>query len=188
MKKSALFLFVLGIFFAVCAFFIDKVENLPFVLNLLAPQYTKAHSSLIELEKKTILIPADPGFDAIANIFLLKLGEENPSNSLKDIFVTKIERHKPVLAFSKSLVGEYVKLTFSLSNGQSINWSIEKLKETIFAHKTKSIFSFAAIIFFFGIVNTIFAFILQVIDGQRKQGNNPIATVSTSEKVNWLPE
>jgi len=171
MKPSAMVLFILGILLTVGAFLGDKADNVPFVLSLVAPEYTEAQFGLVELEKKMALSPEDHGFQSLANIFLARLAKDNSPDRLAGVFITKIERHPPALVFRKLRVSEVVKVTFSLSVGQTIDWSIEKLSEAIIAIKTERIFRFSVFVLLGGILLQTVGFIMQVIEARRKGCN-----------------
>lgn len=162
MKTSAALLVILGILLEIAAFLGDKAESVPVVLSLVAPKYIEAQSGLVKLEKKMTLSPGDPGFEAIANIFLLRLAEENPPDRLAGVSVMKIERQTPKIVFGNLRAGEVVPVTFSLSNGQSLDWSLDGLIETILALKKGRVFQFSAIVFVVGILIQIVGFIMQV--------------------------
>ncbi len=168
MKTSAVVLFILGILLAVGAFLGDKAESIPFVLSLLAPEYAGAQSGLAELEKKMTLSPGDKGFEALKSIFLSRLSKENPPDRLAGITVTQIERHRPALVFGKLRAGEVVKVTFSLSNGQTLDWSLDKISEAILAQKARRIFRFSAIVLFVGILIQVAGFTMQVREPRHK--------------------
>ena len=170
MKTSALVLFVLGILFAICAFLGDEADNMPFVLRLVAPEYTECQSGLVELEKEMILSPGDQGFEALAKTFLSRLARDNPPDRLAGVSITKIERNRPIAAFGKLLAGQVVKVTFSLSSGQTIDWSLDRLSEAVLALKTGRIFPFSAILLSGGILIQIVGFLLQVREARRKLG------------------
>jgi hypothetical protein len=161
MKTSAVTLFVIGILLAVAAFLSDKAENLPFVVPLLAPEHAKAQEGLQGLEKKMTLTPTDDGFGSLAAIFLARLSDQNPPERLVGITVVKIERHRPSLVFGKLRAGEVVTVRFVLSNGQSLDWNLDKLAEAVSALKTHRLFIFSAFVLAAGILVQILGFILQ---------------------------
>lgn len=185
MKPSAVALFILGILLAVAAFLGEKADNLPFILSLVAPEYTEAQSGLAELEKKMIVSPGDRGFEALANTFLSRLAKDNPPDRLKDVTITKIERHRPALVFRKLRAGEVVKITFSLSNDQTIDWNYDKLSEAIIALKTGRIFRFSAFVLFGGILIQAVGFIIQVLETRRNLGTtSAVAQTVTQADTN----
>jgi hypothetical protein len=170
MKTSAVVLFIFGILLAVSAFLGDKADSVPFVLSLLVPEYTEAQSGLAELGKKMTLSPGDQGFESIANIFLSRLAEQNPRDRLAGVTITKIERHRPTLVFGKLRAGEVVKVTFTLSNGQTIDWTLDKISEGILALKAARIFGFSAIVLFIGILIQIVGFMIQAREARDRLG------------------
>jgi hypothetical protein len=167
-KTSALVLFVLGILLAVGAFLGDKADSLPFILSLLSPKYTEAQSGLTGLGNKMTLSSGDQGFRILANMFLSRIEEGDPPDRIADVTITKIERRRPTLVFGKRRAREVVKVTFSLSNGQSLDWTLAKLSEAVLALKAGRIFLFSASVLFVGILTQVVGFMMQVRETRHK--------------------
>ena len=168
MKRSAVSLFLIGVLLAVAAFVGDKADNIPLMIDLLAPRYVEGAAALNTLQTKLVLSPGDKGFDVVKEVFLSKLSAENPPEKLAGIEVTKVERKRPMISFGMLRAGEVVPVIFSLSNGQTLDWNLDALSSEILKFKTSRLFRFSALVLAGAIAIQTSAFFVQARESRQK--------------------
>ena len=145
-------LFIFGVVIATTAFFINQMDNIPFVVKLISPKYARSSKGLDKLDSSGVLMPSDEGFMEFQEIFLNFLCEQTSPEKTISISVKKFQRSRAIINLSPIKV--------FISNGQEINWSYEDLIKNIENFKKKNTFVTSFIIFLFGVIIQIIVFFI----------------------------
>ena len=148
---KAAVIFFLGLLLVIAAFLGAQADRFPFVLNVISPDYMQAREGLRRMQSTLILDPRDPGFTQLAGIFLEELALENPPDEVASVSVVKIQRQQPLLDFSKA-TKEEVSVAFELSNGQTLEMSLDLLNVRVNQLKKGYVSVAAVVLFVVGII------------------------------------
>lgn len=158
--KIFITVFSLGLLIQTAAFFVNQVENIPFVVNLISPKYSHAVKGLRRLESSMLIEPTDKGFSEFQEIFLDLLREQNSLENVASISVLKFQREGARMTFSQKRTKEVIPIKVFVSNRQEISWNLEDLTNRIEKFKKKNTFVISIIIFVFGASIQIIGFFI----------------------------
>ncbi|MBL7136932.1 MAG: hypothetical protein ISS81_10165 [Candidatus Marinimicrobia bacterium] len=155
-------LFIFGLFIEGIAFFVNQMENIPFVAKLISPQYGHSLNGLQKLESSLVIEPKDEGFNEFQEIFLNRLREQNPSQNIDAITVLKFQREGARMTLSQKRAKEVIPIKVFISNGQELVWNLEELTNQINNFKKKNTFVISIVIFLFGVAVQVFGFVIEL--------------------------
>ena len=166
MKSIAACLFVMGILLSCFGFLLSNTERLPFVLQMVSPSYINARFALQTLEMGKEVLPGMRGFAECATIYMIELEDQNPIEILSGVAITRFY-HPPKVVKGLSVkrgISVSRPLEITLSNGQKLNTTLEALEKKVFRLKAKKLFSWATIIFLFGVFFQILGFFVERVN------------------------
>jgi len=167
MKRLAIILFIVGLLFEAAAFFGDQAANIPFVMRLVAPEYSQAQQGIQMLSTKKTLKPEDAGFSVISDIFLSTLRQENAPSHVGMISIQEFTHGGARLEFGENRAREVIPINVALSNGQMLEWNFASLREEVDALQNQNLFGYAVVVFFLGVVIQCCGFIVEHRKGRR---------------------
>jgi hypothetical protein len=168
-EKLGIIVFVVGILVSICAFIADKVDHIPVVLRMLAPEYSHVETALAKLRDIKSLAPADEGFSEISKLFFQTAARKNPPELLATLSITKLTRQTAMMAFGENQVGEVVPLEVELSNGQKVRWDMKQVEAQAASLKEGRIFHFSVGLFILGVILAAIGFIIDHIGSHGKR-------------------
>jgi len=167
MDKLGIIVFIVGIGVSICAFVADKVDHIPGILRLLAPEYARAEAALAKLRNTKTLEPGDKGFSEVSKLFFQTAARENPPELLATLSITKLTRQNAMMAFGETQVGEIVPLEVELSNGQKVRWDLKQVEAQAASLKEIRIFHFSVAFFIVGIIIAAIGFLTDHVGHNR---------------------
>jgi hypothetical protein len=167
-EKLGIVIFVIGLVVSACAFVADKVDHIPAVLRLLAPEYARAEMALAKLKDTKTLGPDDNGFSEISKLFFQNAARENSPELLATLSIKKFARQTAMMAFGESKVGEVIPVEIELSNGQKVQWDLKQMETQAASLKENRIFHFSVGFFFLGLVIAAIGFFIDHIGSHGK--------------------
>jgi len=160
--KIFITLFIIGLFIESVAFFLNQIENIPFVVTIISPKYSHSLKGLKKLESSLIIESQDDGFTEFQEIFLNLLRKQNPSQNIDSISVLKFQREGARMTFSQKRTKEVIPIKVFISNGQELDWNLEELTSKIENFKKKNTFVISICIFLLGVTIQIVGFIIEL--------------------------
>lgn len=167
MKRTVIVLFFVGLLIEFAAFFGDQAANIPFVMKLVAPGYTKAQAGIQTLSTKKTLETTGPGFAIISEIFFAQMREQNNPKDVAKISIQKFSRGNARLGFSPNRAREVIPINVTLSNGQTLEWDLASLTTQVNALQNKNIFYYTLVVFLVGAVIQFIGFIIDFRENRR---------------------
>lgn len=150
-----LVLFYFGLMVAAVGFFIDKADNIPGALNILAPSYVRAKDGLDTLQEAGSLVPGQRGFSELEALFWHQVEAKGVRYQLAFQEVKKFERKTAMLQFNEARAGvEVVPVDVQLTSGL-VGWNITGLREATEELRRSSLLRSSTLIFVLGIATTI---------------------------------
>jgi len=113
------------------AFFVDQAAEIPLAMRVLEPGYSRARNAFELLETERPLKPDSPGFQILADEFLVLLAEQNDPASVSRVSVQQFARGTARLSIGPDKAGEEVPVQVLLSNGQTLEWDLESISTVV---------------------------------------------------------
>ncbi len=155
-------LFVLGLVVEISGFLVSKAERIPFVMRLVSPSYVRSLDGLKRLDSDLVLLPGQPGFPEISEIYMRGLAN-NPKNDprvVAQLRVVRINRMNAEFLVTAKAARQRVNLFFTLSNGQKGRMQLETLKAEVEELKADKLFEIGLLVFAAGVLLQIAGFFL----------------------------
>jgi len=148
-------LFWIGMILTTIAFLTGQATRIRFVLQAVSPAYVNAEAAEIRLMTLGILRNSDQGFPELCMIFREKRPRQHPDDPINPVSITgfqcdanAIDPHAPETKTAISAVPIMVQM----SNGQTLEWTSDDLKESAERLKESGIFRFASVCFVLGLI------------------------------------
>jgi len=167
MRRITIILFIVGLLFEFAAFFGDQAKNLPFVMRLVAPEYSHAQAGIYTLSTKKTLEPGERGFAVISEILFAQLRKKNKPEDVSRVSIQKFFRGTARIAFGQDRAREVIPIDVSLSNGQTLHWSLGSLTTEVDAMQNKNLFAYSLVVFLFGVFIQCIGFVGQYREDKR---------------------
>ena len=168
MRRITIFLFLLGLLFEFAAFCGDQAKDIPPILRFIAPDYVNATAGIGILSTKKLLKAGDLGFKELSSAFLNKLMELNDPEEVSKVSVQVFKRGTARLGFSVDRAREVIPIQVEVSNGQTLEWSLESATEEVAKLEKQNLFRYSLVVFFTGALIQCIAFYLE-----RKESRRP---------------
>jgi hypothetical protein len=161
LRQIGIHIFFAGIALSVCAFLVDRAENIPVVMRLLAPAYIHAQTGLAKLQSTKTLVPGDEGFPEISRLFFETASHENTPELLATLSIKSFTRQTAMIALGDDRAGEVIPLQVDLPNGQTVRWDAKQVEAQLSTLKQARIFDYTLAFFGAGTAIEILGFLIE---------------------------
>jgi hypothetical protein len=146
--------FYLGLAVATAGFLVDKAENIPWALRVVAPSYVRASEGLASLQIKGSLSPGEAGFTELETIVRREAEAKRVAGQLASQKIVKFTRKTGTLSFAEPRAAEVIPIEIALSSDK-VDWELASLRARTDELKRTFLFRLSFVIFLLGITLTL---------------------------------
>ena len=160
-KRIAVLIFLFGILIQISAFFVDKSDNAPFLLNVLAPSYVNASRGVAILAETGSLLNGNDGFKDLTNIVKPVIKAEKIPCMNNQIFGFQDAKQAGFYAGSNG--SEFIRpIKIYCNKDQYIESDIKGLKELVEQYKKETLFRWGLSFLVIGVVISILGVFIKI--------------------------
>lgn len=163
MKRSAVALFIVGLVLENAGFLLSQAEKEHHLLGMFACGSVDARASLEKLKSGEAILPDDPGFPVLTEVFWSRVREPAPENRAPGLKVVKFEGATMRSAYTLSggpMKSDYT-VKVVLSDGQAVDWPVKLPLDELDTLRDASLFGWAVALHVAGLVLLVAGFWVQ---------------------------
>jgi hypothetical protein len=145
--------FYLGLVVATAGYLVDKAENIPGAMRVVAPSYARASQGLATLQVKGGLSPGETGFTELESIVRREAEAKRVAGQLASQKIVRFTRKTGTLSFAETRPAEVIPIEIALSSDK-VDWDLSSLRERTSELRRTFLVRLSFVIFLLGITLT----------------------------------